>query len=605
MLKSVNNLKIGTKIYLLCGIIVLAFLATIGFTSLELDSKMKDGKNETVQRAVESTWGVVDYYVKQAESGTMTIAEAQHAAREALRNVRFEGDNYFWINDLEPKMVMHPLKPELEGKSVASMTDPNGKALFVEMAKVARASSAGFVDYQWDKPGASKPVGKISYVKLIPQWGWVVGAGLYVDDIAAQLMETLTIVAIVSLIVIIVSFILIFLLARSLARPMRKAVEMIQELEMGHLSMRLGMTHKDEVGMMAQTMDRFADSLQHEVIRSLQMLADGDLTFDVEPRDGNDVIRGTLKKLGEDTNEIMSQIQVAGEQIASGSGQVADSSQALSQGATESASSLEEISASLNELSAQTTVNADNAQQANALSSEARDAAEAGNQRMSEMILAMEDINEASQNISKIIKRIDEIAFQTNLLALNAAVEAARAGQHGKGFAVVAEEVRNLAARSAKAAEETAELIEGSVEKAANGSTIANQTSEALRGVVEGIGKVNDLVTEIAAASREQAEGVNQITEGVTQIDQVTQQNTASAEESAAASEELSGQAEHLRQMLQRFILKSGASTVGTLKPHTPSVAKTYGGKPVEKKGYGVSSGTVQIALDASEFGKY
>ena len=596
MLKFINNLKIGTKIYLLCGVIIVAFLATVGYTSFELDRKMTDGKNETVQRAVESTWGVVEYYVKQAESGAMTTAEAQHFASEALRNVRFEGDNYFWINDLEPKMVMHPMKPELEGKNLASITDPDGKALFVEMAKVARASNAGFVDYQWPKPGVTEPVGKISYVKLIPEWGWVVGAGLYVDDIAAQLMETLTIVAIVSLVVILVSFILVYLLARSLANPMRKAVEMIQELEMGHLTMRLGMTHKDEVGMMAQTMDRFADSLQHEVIHSLQQLADGDLSFDVELRDENDVIRGTLKKLGEDLNDVMAQIQVAGDQIASGSGQVADSSQALSQGATESASSLEEISASLNELSAQTTVNADNAQQANALSSEARDAAEIGNQRMAEMIVAMEDINSASQNISKIIKRIDEIAFQTNLLALNAAVEAARAGQHGKGFAVVAEEVRNLAARSAKAAEETAELIEGSVEKAANGSAIANQTSEALRGVVEGIGKVNDLVTEIAAASREQAEGVNQITEGVTQIDQVTQQNTASAEESAAASEELSGQAEHLRQMLQRFILKGGVGTVGSMNPHTPSVAKAYEGKPVSskpvaQKGYGVSSG--------------
>jgi methyl-accepting chemotaxis protein len=180
---------------------------------------------------------------------------------------------------------------------------------------------------------------------------------------------------------------------------------------------------------------------------------------------------------------------------------------------------------------------------------------------MHSMTQAMAEINAAGQNISKIIKTIEEIAFQTNLLGVNAAVEAARAGQHGKGFAVVAEEVRNLAARSAKAAQETAELIEGTVEKTQNGTRIAKETADALGNIVEGVGKVSDLVGEIAAAANEQAEGVAQVNVGLSQIDQVTQQNTASAEQSAAAAEQLSSQAEQLRQMLGRFRL---ADTMGT-----------------------------------------
>jgi methyl-accepting chemotaxis protein len=211
----------------------------------------------------------------------------------------------------------------------------------------------------------------------------------------------------------------------------------------------------------------------------------------------------------------------------------------------------------MTEMASQTKLNAENATQANQLASQTRSAAESGNGRMQDMVAAMAEINEAGKSISNIIKVIDEIAFQTNLLALNAAVEAARAGRHGKGFAVVAEEVRNLAARSAKAAKETAELIEGSVEKTKNGTEIAEATREALGEIVSSVSKVTDLVGEIAAASNEQAQGIAQTNQALGQIDQVTQQNSASAEESAAASEELSGQAMHMKEMMGRFKVKA------------------------------------------------
>ncbi len=315
---------------------------------------------------------------------------------------------------------------------------------------------------------------------------------------------------------------------------------------------------RDEITELGSVLVGMAKSLQGRS-ELAEAIARGDLTQDVKVASTHDQLGHALKSMLEGLREMVGGIQLAGEQIATGAGQVADASQALSQGATESASSLEEVTASMDEMASQVRINAENAGTANRLSGESKQAAEKGDQQMAEMVGAMGEINQAGQNISKIIKVIDEIAFQTNLLALNAAVEAARAGQHGKGFAVVAEEVRNLAARSAKAAKETAELIEGSVALTNRGNQMAQQTASALKEIMSGTNQVAELLEEIAVASNEQAQGISQVSTGLAQIDQVTQQNTASAEESAAAAEELSGQALQMQEMLKRFVLhKSG-----------------------------------------------
>ncbi len=355
--------------------------------------------------------------------------------------------------------------------------------------------------------------------------------------------------------------ILTLMLRKMVVNPLAEVRRLLNDISHGHLNTRLKLTRRDELGETARTLDQLADSLQADVVDPLQKLASGDLTFDVVPHDPNDSLRNAIRKLGADLNRMIADLQAAGDQIDAGSAHVSESAQLLSDGASQSAASVEQISSSMNQIGSQTNTSADHAQQANKLALSARDAANLGSQRMREMIDAMGEINTSSQNISKIIKVIDEIAFQTNLLALNAAVEAARAGQHGKGFAVVAEEVRNLAARSAKAASETAELIEGSVAKAGNGTQIAERTSDALGEIVESIGKVSDLVSEIASASSEQAQGVSQINLGLQQIDKVIQQNTATAEESAATSEELASQAAELRNQLGRFRLKSSTSS--------------------------------------------
>ncbi len=267
--------------------------------------------------------------------------------------------------------------------------------------------------------------------------------------------------------------------------------------------------------------------------------------------------------------QLLGRVAEASEQVNQGGQQIAAASQALSQGATEQAASLEEITSSMTQLAGQVKHNAENAGQASALAGQSRDGASAGRTQMDELASAMTGIQESSQQISKIIKLIDDIAFQTNLLALNAAVEAARAGRHGKGFAVVADEVRNLAARSAKAARETAELIETTSTRVGAGSDLATRAAQLFENMVERATKVADLVGEIAAASNEQASGIGQVNQGLGQIDKVTQQNTASAEQAASASAELAGQAARLRQLV------SGAGQASAPEPETEPKEKT------------------------------
>ncbi len=410
-----------------------------------------------------------------------------------------------------------------------------------------------------------------------------------------------------SLAIFLISLIGALVLAFNISRPIDKIIYMIQEINSGNLSYRLKMKRGDEIGMMASAMDDFAANLEGEILAAFKSLADGDFTFEA---DG--LIKEPLGQANLNLNQLMSQLNASADQMKSGAGQVNNASQSLSQGATEQAAALEEISSSLGELGEQTKTNAENANQANQLSGQAKLAAEKGNGQMQGMVAAMGEIYDSSKNISKIIKVIDEIAFQTNLLALNAAVEAARAGKHGKGFAVVAEEVRNLAARSAKAAKETTQLIEGSVDKTARGSDIANVTAEALTEIVKDVSETTRLIGDIAESSNQQAHGIAQVNRGLTQIDQVTQQNTANAEESAAAAEELSGQANELRAMLGQFKLMEAYKSRARIIKHSTSWAEREddlpGDRNQEQLAYDEQESCYPqeiIKLDDQEFGKY
>lgn len=358
------------------------------------------------------------------------------------------------------------------------------------------------------------------------------------------------------------------LIARIISKPVAELVGAAEKIAGGDLDVKIDVQTKDEIGLLAQAFSTMADNI----------------------------------------NEVLANINSSAEQVAAGSKQVSSSSIALSQGATEQAASIEELTASIEEIASQTKQNAANANQANELAETARTNAKQGNSEMQDMLKAMEEINESSANISRIIKVIDEIAFQTNILALNAAVEAARAGQHGKGFAVVAEEVRNLAARSANAAKETTAMIEGSIKKVEGGTKIANETAGALTRIVEGVSEVAELVNRIAVASNEQAAGISQINQGVMQVSQVVQTNSATSEESAAASEELSSQAQLLKDMVSKFKLKKNSYSNQKTDSLSPDVLRMLENM-AERKKPAINSEPgapkAKIALNDTEFGKY
>ncbi len=349
-------------------------------------------------------------------------------------------------------------------------------------------------------------------------------------------------------------------LIKTIERSVVQLSDAAKEIALGKVDIHMEKYNNDEFGDLVDDYTRVIENIKSQA-KIAEEVSNGNLTVTVNPKSDADVLGHSLKKLVEDNLNALTNISEAGSQVTISSSQVASASQALAQGSTEQASAIEEITASIDEIAEKTKQNAEQANSAASLVVRAIDDVKKGNAQMRSMVEAMEGINAASENISKIIKTIQDIAFQTNILALNAAVEAARAGEAGKGFAVVAEEVRSLAAKSQEAAEETSELIEDSIGKVNAGSKIAGETAKAMDEITKVVQESEHIINGIAESSNYQATAVAQIEQAISQVSQVVQTNSATSEECAAASEELSNQASRMREMLSIYNLGGGHSS--------------------------------------------
>ncbi len=549
-----KNFSIQTKIIIICSGIILSFIATIAFYLFPyVENAIYDMKKEKIKDIVDSAAVTIEGMYQEYENEGLTEEELKKNAKDYVRKIRFgqEGKDYIWINDFQPLMIMHPYRPDLDGKDITNLKDPTGKRFVLEFVEICRKSGFGYSNYIWQyNENKARLETKISYVRSVPKLNWILGAGVYEIDIKqeirARVRSLQANLAIVFACVTAAMAVFIILVSKNIKKSIDLCIGLARRLAEGNLQDRIDLNQNDEIGNLAKNLNASVEGLER-------------------------IVTGTI---------------VSAQNLSQAVQEIASGNENLSQRTAEQASSIEEIAATIEEAASTIKQSSENSKEAKRSSDEvsnivleakstslkAIEIAESGGKIMEKAVDSIYEVNKASNKINNILKVINEIAFQTNLLALNAAVEAARAGEQGRGFAVVAGEVRNLAKRSASAANEIGDMIKDSIEKVETGTILVNKSGEylveiiesskvngaALDKVIKAIDKVSQLVSEIAMAGDEQRKGIEQLNTAVIEMDSMTQQNAALVEETASAGEEMANQSQELIMMMDKFKIGGG-----------------------------------------------
>ena len=565
------RLGFKAKALLATSLLVLPLLGLLAWQAWGEYRRDMAGHQTALQHQVETAHKVLEWAYALETSGALPRADAQRLAKSAVAALRYGNGDYFWINDLAPAMVMHPIKPEMNGQDLSAYKDPNGLLLFKEMVAVVQKQERGTVAYQWPKPGSASPQDKLSYVMGFKPWGWVIGSGVYVDTVLAsarQLWLQAGIVVALTLLVGLYAYRGFYVAMRNglqgaigaadavgagqLDYPVPAATgrneesRLLDSLRSMQGQLRSRQQQDESRRLAAEAEQQAAQHTAEEINAAVDGATQGDFTHRI-PLQGKASFHaelcGKFNQLIESVSSTFAEVRSAAAQLSAASDQVSQTSQSLAHSASQQAASVEETTASLHEISASVKQNADSATMTDGIATQAAGQAMEGGQAVSQTVDAM-------KRIAQKIGIVDDIAYQTNLLALNAAIEAARAGEHGKGFAVVAAEVRKLAERSQVAAREIGDL-------AGNSVRMAEQAGQLLERMVPSIHKTSELVQEIAAASGEQSSGVGQITGAMNHLNNTTQQNAAASEQLSGTAEELSAQASRLQDLMAGFRLAS------------------------------------------------